>query len=137
MPSPDWLGDFSKQDLETILQEGSKIWLYSQDSIPICSMMHIPATASSIQEFNLDLDYHEVADYGPMFVNPEYRGKHLQLQMLKELDSYSSNHGYKYALSTVHPNNNYSINNLLKDDFQLVKQKTFQRGLRNIYLKKL
>lgn len=137
MSSPDWLGDFSKQDLETILQEGSKIWLYPQDSMPVCSMMHIPTTASSIQKFNLDLDYHEVADYGPMFVNPEYRGKHLQLQMLKELDSYSSNHGYKYAISTVHPDNNYSINNLLKDDFKLVKQKTFQRGLRSVYLKKL
>ena len=60
----------------------------------------------------------------------------LQYQMLKELDNYCIKLGYKYAVRTIHPNNMYSINNLLKDDFELVGTKEFTRGIRNIYLKK-
>ena len=56
--------------------------------------------------------------------------------MLKELDNHCVKLGYKYAAGTIHLNNIYSINNLLKDDFKLVGTKEFTRGIRNIYLKK-
>lgn len=55
--------------------------------------------------------------------------------MLKELDKYSINSGYRWAICTVHPDNKYSINNLLLDEFEFKKTKTFKRGLRNVYLK--
>ena len=57
--------------------------------------------------------------------------------MLKEIDEYSKEIGFEYAETTVHPDNIYSINNLIKDDFKLVNTKTYKRGIRNIYLKKL
>ena len=44
--------------------------------------------------------------------------------------------GYKYAVGTIHPDNSYSIINLLKYDFELVGTKKFTRGIRNIYIKK-
>ena len=53
------------------------------------------------------------------------------------LDEYSKKCGYKYAVGTIHPDNSYSINNLVKDDFKLIGTKEFKRGLRNIYIKKL
>lgn len=57
--------------------------------------------------------------------------------MLKELDKYCSNLGYKYAVSTIHPDNIYSINNLEKDNFKCIGTKKFKRGIRNIYFKNL
>lgn len=83
----------------------------------------------------MDLDYKDVVDYGQMFVNPKYVSNGLQYQMLKELDNYCIKLGYN-AIGTIHPDNIYSINNLLKDDFKLVGIKEFTRGIRNIYLKK-
>lgn len=137
MKEPDWLGDFSKDDILYMLDNNSKIWMYFKDEEFICSMMLIPSTKKDLDKFGIDLDFNEVVDYGPMFVNSKYVGNSLQYQMLKELDEYSSNRGYKYAISTVHPNNIYSINNLIKDGFELVGNRIFTRGERNIYYKKL
>lgn len=137
MKEPDWLGDFSKDDILYMLDNNSKIWMYFKDEEFICSMMLIPSTKKDLDKFGIDLDFNEVVDYGPMFVNSKYVGNSLQYQMLKELDEYSSNKGYKYAISTVHPNNIYSINNLIRDGFELVGYRIFTRGERNIYYKKL
>ena len=136
MTHPEWLGDFSKEKLINLLNNNSKIWVYYLNKEPVCSMMLIPADEKSLQKFELDLDYRDVADYGPMFVNPKYVGNHLQYQMLQTLDKYCINKNYKYAAGTIHPDNIYSINNLIKDDFVCKGSKEFKRGIRNIYLKK-
>ena len=136
MEHPDWLGDFLKSDLEYLLNNGSKIWIFYNGDEYVSSMMMIPSDEKTISKFGLDLDYKEVVDYGPMFVNPNYRGNKLQFQMLEYLDNYVKKLGYKYVAGTIHPDNSYSITNLLKDDFELVGTKKFTRGIRNIYIKK-
>lgn len=137
MNNPEWLGDFTREDIELLLQENSKIWVYYSKEIPICSMMIIPATKKSLIKFELNYKVQEVIDYGPMFVNPNYIGNNLQYQMLRELDEISRKKGYRYAVVTVHPDNMYSIRNLEKDKFKLINTKNFERGKRNIYLKEL
>jgi len=137
MEYPKWFGDFSKEDLINMQNDNSMIWIYYLDNEPVCSMMLIPITEKLLNELKIDLDYKEVIDYGPMFVNPKYVGNGLQYQMLKELNNYSLKLGYKYAVGTIHLNNIYSIKNLLKDGFELLLIKEFSRGIRNIYLKKL
>lgn len=137
MNNPEWLGDFTREDIELLLQENSKIWVYYSKEIPICSMMIIPATKKSLIKFELNYKVQEVIDYGPMFVNPNYIGNNLQYQMLRELDEISRKKGYRYAVVTVHPDTMYSIRNLEKDKFKLINTKNFERGTRNIYLKEL
>lgn len=137
MEHPEWLGDFTKEDLEVMLKTNSKIWIYYLDHEEVCSMMLIPSTKSALEKFEINLDCKEVVDYGPMMVNPKFVGYGLQYQMLQEIDKYSINNNYKYAVGTIHPDNIYSIRNLIKDDFKLVNFKEFKRGPRNIYIKKL
>ena len=137
MQHPEWLGDFTKEDLIMLLSCGTKIWLYYLDNDFVCSMMSIPSTEEDMIKFDLNLDYKEVIDYGPMFVNPKYVGNNLQYQMLKYLDEYVKSKGYKTAIGTIHPDNIYSINNLIKDGFVLTGKRSFKRGPRNIYVKKL
>ena len=136
MGHPEWLGDFSKEDLKNLLNNNSKIWIYCLNDKPVCSMMLIPSDEKALQKFGLALNYQEVVDYGPMFVNPKYVGNGLQFQMLEDLDKYCMNSGYKYAITTIHPDNIYSIRNVLKDGFEYKSTKEFKRGIRNIYLKK-
>lgn len=137
MEHPDWLGDFQKQDLEYLLSHGSKLWIFYNGEEYVSSMMLIPSDEKSLKKFELDLEITDVVDYGPMFVNPKYRGNKLQAQMLVYLDEYSKSVGYKYAASTIHPDNVYSINNLVNDGFIYKGTKEFTRGIRNIYLKNL
>ena len=137
MPHPDWLGDFDSDALTNLLATGSKIWLFYNNEEFVCSMMSIPSTNKCLHRLSLtDYNYNEVIDYGPMFVNPKYRGLGLQYQMLQYLDNYYQNQ-MSYAIVTVHPDNHYSINNILKDNFMLITTKQFTRGIRNVYLKKL
>ncbi len=137
MEHPEWLGNFTKEELEELLKRDSKIWVYYLNDEPICSMMIIPAREKDIKKFELDIDYNKTIDYGPIFVSFNHLGYKLQLQMLKEEDRYSKKLGYNYAVSTIHPDNNYSIVNFIKDDFKLMSTKEFKRGIRNIYYKEL
>ena len=136
MEHPEWLGNFTKEEIELIINNNGKLWVYYDNDIPVCSMMLIPSRQKDLDKFGIDLDYKDVIDYGPIFVSPEYVGNGLQLKMLKEEDEYSINLGYKYAATTVHPDNIFCIRNMLKDDFIYKNQREFTRGIRNIYLKK-
>ena len=136
MEHPEWLGDFTREDLaELTNNQDAKIWIYYLNEEPVCSMMMIRSTWKSLGKFDLDLTPEEVIDYGPMFVNPKYWGNGLQYQMLLYLDDYCKKLDYGYAVGTIHPDNSYSIHNLLKDDFKIIGTKPFKRGIRNIYLK--
>lgn len=137
MDYPEWLGDFTKEEIIDMLDNGSKIWNYYLNDILICSMMLIPATEKSTMKLELQYDYKDVVDYGPMMVNVNYVGNKLQYQMLKSLDNYCILKGYKYAAGTIHPDNSYSIKNLEDDDFKKIGRKEFSRGIRNIYIKHL
>lgn len=133
----NWVNVRKLVDLEILLSSGTKIWIYYLDNDFVCSMMSIPSSEKDMVKFGLDFDYREVIDYGPMFVNPKYVGNNLQYQMLKYLDEYVKSKGYGTAIWTIHPDNIYSINNLIKDGFVLTDQRNFKRGTRNIYVKKL
>lgn len=137
MINPEWLGDLSKEVIIDLLNNGSKIWMFYLENEFVCSMMYIPSTLKDLEKFNLNYNYKEVADYGPMMVNSKFIGNKLQYQMLKKLDEYSKKINIKYVVSTIHPDNFYSINNLLKDNFKCIGLKEFKRGIRNIYFKEL
>ncbi len=137
MEHPEWLGDFTKEDFKYLLLNNSKIWIYYINDIIVCSMMFIPSDLKALNKLEIELDYNIVAEYGPIMVSPKYLGNKLQYQMLKILDKYTIDKGYKYVVSTIHPDNIYSINNFIKDDFKLINQKEFKRGIRNIYMKRL
>ena len=138
MEHPEWLGDFSYENLISLIENGSKIWIYYKDGEIVSSMMFIPSSKESAAKLGFtEYDYSKIVDYGPMMVNSKYIGNNLQFQMIKVLDDYSRKIGLEYAVSTVHPDNIFSIKNLLKADFVQVDQKLFSRGLRNIYFKKL
>lgn len=137
MEHPEWLGDFTIAEIKEGLEsESMKIWVYKSNNENVCSMMLLKSSEKSLQKLELNLEAAEVVDYGPMFVNPKFVGNGLQYQMLKRLDQFCQSKGYKYAVSTVHPDNVFSIKNIEKDNFILQSVKEFKRGLRNIYLKK-
>lgn len=138
MEHPEWLGEISKEELENMLSIGGKIWIYSNGDIPICSWMFIPAGEDAKDDLEIDgIDYNLMGDIGPVFVNFDYLGNGLMYQMLLEYDKYLESIGYKYVMTTVHPDNIFSSRNMVKNGMKRVSQKTFKRGIRDIYFKEL
>ena len=86
MENPEWLGDFTHDDLEELLKCGTKIWMYYLDDEVVCSMMLIPSRQKSLDKYGIAKDCKLVVDYGQMAVDIKFVGNKLQYQMLKELE---------------------------------------------------
>ena len=137
MEHPEWLGDFSKKDLEFMLTIGTEIWNYTDGKELVCSIMLIPSSEKDITSFDLTCDYKLTLDWGPTMVNPKYVGNGLMSQMAKAMEEYVSSKGLKYVVGTVHPDNIYSVNNFIKNGYKEISRKEFKRGLRSVYFKEL
>lgn len=137
MTNPEWLGSFSKEKLEYMINNGYILWLSKYYLDIISTRMLIPSTKEDLDIFGIDLDYMKTIEYGPMMVDPNYWGNKLQQVMLQKNNIYSKKNGYTDAIVTVHPDNVYSKNNLFNNGFSLSKEKEFERGKRLILSKKL
>ena len=137
MEHPDWLGDLEKDDFINMINDGAKIWTYYDNGSFVCSQMYITATKKGIERLGLDYEVNDCADCGPMFVEDEYRGNGLQFQMLQKLNDYCKSLNKKYILTTAHPDNFYSSNNMIKAGYKEVGAKELSRGPRIVYVKSL
>lgn len=72
-------------------------------------------------------------------VHPGYQGNCLQNRMLKKAEEIlSESTAFSYLMATVHPDNQYSLNNMLKNGYQIVKTTELYGGLpRHVLLKTL
>lgn len=137
MEKKELLGYFTKDEMQTILKNGSKLFVYRNDNEIVCSFLYLPASENSLKKFKLNYNINEVGECGPIIVNPKYRGNGLQCQMLQELTKYCKKIGKNYLITTIHPDNVYSINNFLKEGYKLRNKFVFHRGPRNLYVKDL
>ena len=137
MDYPEYLGDFSRSDLIHILNINGIILMFKYGNIVASSCMMIPARIDDIKKMGLKLDSNKIMDYGPMAVFEDYRGNKIQQYMIKRCDKLSRDFGYKYAVTTVHPDNIYSIKNIEESGFTYVGEVEFSRGIRKVYQKSL
>ena len=135
MEHPEWLGTFTKEEIEDILSNGGKIWLYYNDSEPVCSMFYIPASNKSLRKHNIEYDESITGSLGPIMVRKEDIGNGLQIDMKKKLDEYVKTIGKTHMFTKAHSDNIYSINNLLKNGYKVVDQYTNERGPNTAFIK--
>ena len=146
MEHPEWLGEFTKEEYISMLNNRSCIYVWSladnvnKNFTDICQFvacgMLIPARQKDLEKFlQTDMSYEEVADFGPEAVHPDYIGNGLQSDVIQYLEKVAKDRGYKHGLGTVDPENVYSINNLLKNNFKIVDRVQLSRGTRDILRK--
>lgn len=61
-----------------------------------------------------------VAHMDSAAVLPAYRGHGLQRKLMEYAESYLRISGYRYLFCTIHPDNQYSLNNALSLDYKIV-----------------
>ena len=85
-----------------------------------------------------EIELGKVAHMESIAIRSEYRGNGLQHSMMKIAEEELRKQGYRYLMCTVHPENRYSKNNIIKQGYQVVLTKEKYGGyLRDILLKKL
>lgn len=71
-------------------------------------------------------------------VRPQYRGYHLQRRMMEVCEEEMKRRGFRYLLATVHPDNIYSLSNVQRRGYEIMKTKEKYGGLlRHILCKEL
>lgn len=66
MEHPEWLGTFTYNEIEKILNIGGKIWMYYDKDIPICSVFYIPVSNKSLRKHNINYDEKVTGSLGPI-----------------------------------------------------------------------
>ena len=137
MQHPEWLSEFNMEELVYILDHDGKIFNYYNNDILVSSIMYIPSNNKSLRKHNIKYDEEIVGSCGPVLVNPKYVGNGLQLKMMIMLDEYSKSLNKKYMFTKAHPDNIYSIKNILKDGYEFIEDYMSSDGPKRCYIKKL
>lgn len=137
MKNPEWLGEFTKEEIQDILNNNGKIWLYYDNDNLVCSMFYIPSNQKTLDKRNINTSESVTASLGPVMVSPDYVGNGLMSQMLKLFDDYCKNIGMQYIFTKASSANIYSLNNIYKNGYELISEYENERGLMSVFLKKL
>jgi hypothetical protein len=148
MEHPEWLGEFTKEELNSMLSDNSCIYVWAFDENNnkpfeeinqfIATGMLIPSRQKDLDKFlQSDMKFEDVIDFGPEAVHPDYIGNGLQSDVIQFLEKIGLEKGFKSGLATVDPDNIYSIRNLLKNDFENVARVELKRGTRDVLRKNI
>ena len=135
MEHPEWLGTFTKEEIEELLKGEGKIWLYYDGKIPVCSVFYLPTSNKSLRKHNVEYDELETGALGPIMVRHEYVGNGLQREMQNVLNNYAKSIGKKHMFTKAHSDNIYSIRNILQDGYKLIDEYTDERGPNSAFIK--
>ena len=128
MEHPEWLGIFTRKEIEEILKIGGKIWMYYDKDVPVCSVFYIPSSNKSLRKHNIEYDEKITGSLGPVMVRKEYVGNGLQLAMQEVVNKYVETLGKTHMFTKAHSDNIYSIRNILKDGYKVIDEYENERG---------
>ncbi len=71
-----------------------------------------------------------------IFIDGEYRGYGLQQKIFEEFEKWAKNHGISTMVTTISPENSFSLNNGIRNGYQIVETKALYGGKTRHILKK-
>ena len=131
---------------DTQLLEEGKCWGYTAvdtetGKLAAAFIAAFPGTSSHNLGYDSGLPEEEIPKVAHMdtaVVSPEYRGCGLQKRMMEFAEEDLRKAGYHYLCCTVHPDNVYSKNNVLKQGYKIMATKEKYNGfLRHVFLKEI
>lgn len=127
MPHKEWFYLDPPEEIREMMADGTmQLWVAMDgDQLAGAFDILIPGT----QEFNYghDLGFTEeellrVINMDTAAVHPDYRGQGLQRRLMQEAEKEIAGIGQRILLCTVHPDNPYSLNNVLKQGYTIQKK---------------
>ena len=70
-------------------------------------------------------------------VHPDYRGRGIQKRLLETAETYLQGTGERYLLCTIHPENRFSLNNALKQGYEIRRTLEKYGSVRHVLCKKI
>lgn len=130
MLKKNWFVCDNAEDIEKMLAGGGAMFgvLNSRDEFIASRYVSTPGASeyNLANELNLDVDLNKVMVLESTVVDPDYRGNRLQSMMLNIAHQHAEETGYRHLVSTVSPENIYSLYNVMSLGLKI-------RALRKMY----
>ena len=140
LPDKSVLRHNSPEMIASCLEEPNvTLGVWDGELLVAIGMLYVPQCIEEDHFHDLDLqgDY-KSANQKLFLVRDRYRGLGLQRRLIREVEKTAIARGYNLLCTTVAPNNNFSINNFLKEGYVYAKTEMKYGGLvRNLYYKVL
>ncbi len=118
--------DYSKEDLELLLENNSIIYTYYEKDEIIMTVLIEPRN-NKIKSIVLE----------PMLISDKYINNDIIITIINDLNNKIRNLNYKYIEVKIHPDNLKLIDKFIKNNFILKDTIETSLGLKNIYLKSI
>lgn len=140
LPDKSVLRHNSPEMIASCLEEPNvTLGIWDGNVLVAIGMLYVPQCLEEdhFHDLNLQGDY-KSANQKLFLVRNTYRGQGLQRKLIREVEKIAVAKGYNLLCTTVAPNNDFSINNFLKEGYIYAKTEEKYGGLvRNLYYKKL
>ena len=140
LPDKSVLRHNSPEMIASCLEEPNvTLGVWDGDLLVAIGMLYVPQCIEEdhFHDLGLQGDY-KSANQKLFLVRDRYRGLGLQRTLIREVEKTAIARGYNLLCTTVAPNNDFSINNFLKEGYVYAKTEMKYGGLvRNLYYKVL
>lgn len=140
MDHPDWLYLDDPSEVREMMSNGTmKLWV-AMDGERLAAAFDILIPGLDSFNYGYDLGFSKEAllrtvNMDTIVVHPDYRGQGLQRLLMKEAELWAVAQGYQTLMCTVHPDNSFSLNNMLKLGYRIEKTIPKYGSIRHILCK--
>ena len=117
--------------------EGKAIGYFSSGKLIAQGFFTMPEYKKNNLGYDLnfcDSDLKKVAHLESLVVHPSFRGNNLQLLISKKIEHFAVKNKCKFLCLTVHPENEFSLNNFISLGFTIKMEKIKYSNLRRYIL---
>lgn len=127
MDRKDWLYLDPPEDIrKRMTNNGMELWI-AADGGRMAAAFYTFAPGLEPFNYGYDLGFSEekllrVVHMDTVAVHPDYRGLGLQYRLMQEAETEIRKRGSRILLCTVHPENHYSLNNILRQGYTVERE---------------
>ncbi|MCR8634223.1 GNAT family N-acetyltransferase [Paenibacillus radicis (ex Xue et al. 2023)] len=125
----DWFFKDDEDFLSRHFEARGRIFgIFNEDRLTAYAVLSFPGSDHDNIAQHYDIsqeEYHEVAMLDSCIVHPDYRGRSFQYHLSLQRELCAKESGYTHLLSTAHPDNAASVNNLSK-----IGMKIYRTGIK-------
>lgn len=132
MPNKEFFTPLTEHEFVYPIENNGLVYLLYYDNTLIgLFVLTINPEDDILDEYQLDSPL-DVAIFDSVMIAEKYRGSSLQLQGMKLINEEAHKLGVKKIVATIHPDNRYSLDNFIKDEYKIINKMEIHGGPRYI-----
>ncbi len=135
MPNKEWFVPLTEEEFLSSIEGRDNTYFFKCNDEIIGLLVLTCDIPDVLEEYQLPNKNYMLID--SVMVKDEYRGHNLQRQMLKFAYERALKLGMNGLVATIHPDNKYSLDNFIKEEYELLHVLTIHGGTRNIMIKNI